>query len=89
MAKKDEKKEAEYIKQGDGFIDVTLTDGRTVHMREPCVKDVKAARKVKGGEEEFASAMICNLCEISPEELDGFTLRNFNRLSEAFELFTI
>jgi hypothetical protein len=79
----------EYIKEVDGAVEVTLTDGRTLRMREPTVRDMKNARKAKGGEEEIATAMICNLCELAPDELDAITLRNFNRLNEAFELFTL
>lgn len=88
---------ADYIEERDGYATITLASPATIggelvdtlRMREPTVGDAKAARRAKGDEEERETIGIANLCEITPKEVDGLTLRNFGRVQEAFQRFTV
>jgi hypothetical protein len=97
MAAAKKEKTPDYIVEHDGFAVITLhspakIDGvkvTEITMREPTVGDDKRTSKFKGDESDRVTFGMSNLCEISPEDIDGLTLRNFNRLAEAFQLFTM
>lgn len=78
------------------YVDVELSrpleiDGTKVsklRMREPTVGDQIAVQKMKGDDTDKELAMMANLCEITPEDVQKLTLRDFRRLQEAFLGFT-
>jgi len=80
------------VKYGDGFADITLsrefdiggTKTTALRMREPTVKDQRAAFKQSDNENDRELAMFANLCEISPGELERLPLRDFAVLQDAF-----
>lgn len=89
-------KENSYLKEGEGFIEVTLSRPAKVHgadvgvlrMREPTVGDQLAADEVKGSDAAKEIAMMANLCEVSPEEIKALPLRDYKRLQAAFVRFS-
>lgn len=80
----------------DGLIDITLKrpieiDGVKVsalRMREPLVADQLASSAAKGGSEEKEIALFANLCEISPDDLQRMTMRDYKQLQQAYMDFT-
>lgn len=79
----------EYIELDGNKATILLTDGSTITMREPTVKDLRAANKSSKSSEDVELSLLANLTELSPAELDALTLRNYGRVQEAFKLFTI
>lgn len=79
----------DYIEIEGNKATIMLTDGNTVVMREPTVKDLRAANKSSKASEEVELSLIANLTELSPAEIDALTLKNYGRVQEAFKLFTI
>jgi len=79
----------DYIELDDGKATITLTDGKTITMREPTVKDLRVANKKSKNSEEVELALIADLCEVAPTDIDALTLKNYGRVQEAFKLFTI
>ncbi|HHW4682637.1 MAG TPA: phage tail assembly protein [Xylella sp.] len=86
----------EYIQEEQGYVRITLVspvniNGTAVHqvrMREPTAGDLKRAFSLPGNESERELRIFSNLMEITPEELEAFSLRNYKRLQEAFQVFT-
>jgi hypothetical protein len=80
------------VKYGDGFADITLsrefsiggTKTKTLRMREPTVKDQRAARMSSDNDAERDLNMFANLCEVAPSELETLPLRDYGRLQDAF-----
>lgn len=78
------------IKNADGSVTIPLnkplkmegTDVKALTMREPTVRDQRAARKLAKDDEEAELALMANLCLVSMEDLDGLTLRDFRRVQE-------
>jgi hypothetical protein len=91
MAKQD------YIKQGDGVADITLTraikidgaDVAVVRMREPKVRDQLLMGAMEGSDADKELAVMANLCTISAADLHEMGLRDYKRLQEAFALFIV
>jgi len=91
----DKKETPEYIEERDGFMYVTLASPATIEgtkldvmkMREPTVGDMRRMQKIKDEAEREIVGM-SDLCEISPKDVEGLSLRNYGRLQEAFALFT-
>jgi hypothetical protein len=67
---------------------VTLTDGKTINMREPKVLDMRAAQKSSKSPEDIELKMFGDLCMMAPSEIDQLSMKNYGRLQEAFRLFT-
>jgi len=86
----------DYLKEGDGFVDITLAREVTVagaklaqlRMREPTVRDLEASQSRGGTEAEQEVAMFANLLEIAPDDVRGLSLKNYIRVQAAFRLFT-
>lgn len=84
-------KTPDYLVHGDGFVDVTLArpltiDGTAlsaIRMREPTVGDQRAA-STKGSDAEQEVAMMANLCQLSPADINRLPLRDYKRLQVAF-----
>lgn len=85
----------EYIKVGDGFVDVTLSRPVSVsgaklavlRMREPLVRDQKAVNKMDGNNADKESTLFANLCDIAPSDMDELPMKDYARLSEAYTSF--
>lgn len=90
-----DKETPSYLKEGDGFVDITLAkpadfggEQRSVlRMREPSVEDQLAASNVKGSSGAQEIAMIANLCEVTPDDIRALKLRNYSRLQAGVMLF--
>lgn len=75
----------------DSHVDVTLTRAieiagmktSTVRMREPSVQDQMAANSMKGTEASKEVAFVANLCDLTPADVSGLSLRNYGRLQAA------
>lgn len=65
---------------------IKLSSGVEVEMREPKVKDM---RLVNGITDELDKeiAMLVNLCEISEDEIDNLSGKDFKKLDEALQDF--
>ena len=78
----------DYIEIDGNKATILLTDGSTIVMREPTVKDLRTANKSSKSSEDVELTLLGNLTERSPAELDELTLKNYGRVQEAFKLFT-
>lgn len=87
---------ATHVTERDGFAEITLTkprnvegtDTAVVRMREPTVADMERFQDDKGTDAQREVRMIANLCEISPDTLRSFPLRDYARLQAGFAVFT-
>lgn len=86
----------EYLKEGDGFIEITLSrpakihgaETRVLRMREPTVRDQLAASEKSGSDAAKEIALMANLCEIAPSDIEALPIRDYKRLQAAFVRFT-
>lgn len=89
------KKTPDWMKEGDGFIDLTLSrplnvDGAkvsTVRMREPTVLDQKVMAKTDGDSTDKEVTFFANLCGLVPSDLDAMPMRDYSRLQTAYMCF--
>lgn len=85
----------EYLKEGDGYIDVTLAKPATINgasvgvirMREPTAGDMETGQKRGKTPAEQEVETFANLCEIAPSDVRTLAFRNYRRLQEAFTVF--
>jgi len=65
---------------------IKLNNGTEVTMREPKVRDM---RLVNGIENELDReiSMLANLCEMSEDEIDDLSGKDFKKLDEALQDF--
>jgi hypothetical protein len=83
--------EKEFLKRGEGVTKITLTRPMSiagakvsvVTMREPLVRDQRAVGKSSGSDEEKELALMSNLCELTPDDIDSLPLRDYKRLQAA------
>lgn len=76
----------------NGFVDIDLSraieiDGakvKTLRMREPTVADQLASEELKGTDAAKELMTLANLCQITPDDLKGLSLRDYKKLQEAF-----
>lgn len=62
------------------------TEVKSVIMREPEVGDQLAVDHIQSaGKSEVA--IIANLCELSPENIERFKMRQYGRLQDAYQAF--
>lgn len=88
---------ADYIAEGAGFADVTLSrpmktesgERSVLRMREPTAADVLAAQDSSGSEGKREVALFANLCEVTPDMVGALPLRDYVRLQAAYALFTV
>ena len=79
----------------DGSIDIQLSKPINVggapvgalRMREPTVADQLAMDKIDGGPAEKEIAIFAMLCMVAPADLHQLTLRDYRKVSKAFESF--
>ena len=71
---------------------VQLKTGRTItelSIREPKVKDMLAAQKqAKGDSAESEIRLIANLAEVTPEDVQELSIRDYNSVQEVLKSFT-
>ncbi|MCT7405607.1 phage tail assembly protein [Aliarcobacter cryaerophilus] len=65
---------------------IELSNGKTVEMREPKVKDVRAVSFEKN-EEERTYLLISNLTGISNDELNELSFKDFRKLDKELQGF--
>ena len=65
---------------------ITLSDGRVVEMREPKVRDIKAVNNITD-EFEKEIALIGNLTEMAPTEVEELSMADFSKLDGALQGF--
>lgn len=90
------KEQKQYLKEGEGFMDITLARPATIsgaktsvlRMREPTVDDQLVLDEMKGTPVQKEINLFANLCEVAPEDIRKLTLRNYRRVQEAWENFT-
>jgi hypothetical protein len=84
-----------YITEGaDGSMTVTLARGFNVSgaktneltLREPSLADQLTSQKL-GTSAESEVALLANLAEVSPDDLRGLKMRDYQRLQEALGFF--
>lgn len=95
MSEGKKNKVGQTIDQADGsklidFSDKPLkidgTDVTKMVMREPVVGDQLAVEQIKSAAESEVN-IIANLCEIAPNVVHGFTMRQYGRLQDAYAAF--
>lgn len=69
-------------------IEIDGTRVKALTMREPTVGDQIAAQEVKGSPAAQEVALVANLCEITPADVQRLTLRDYGRVQEALRGFT-
>lgn len=85
----------EYLKAGEGFVDVTLSRPlnlggskvSVVRMREPLVRDQKAISKSEGDNADKESLLFANLCGLVPADMDEMPMKDYTRLQDAYSSF--
>lgn len=70
----------------DKPLKIDGTDVTKMVMREPTVGDQLAVEHIKSAAESEVN-IIANLCEIAPDAMHGFTMRQYGRLQEAYAAF--
>ena len=86
-----------YLEETEGSIKIQLKtpisiDGAevsTLSMREPTVQDQLDVDSMKGTPANKEVSMLANLCEISPDDVKQMKMRNYRRLQEAYEVFSV
>ena len=66
--------------------EIKLSNGKTIKMREPKVRDMKIINNIKN-EFEKELTLIVNLTEMTPNEVDELSLKDFNKIDEALKSF--
>jgi len=66
--------------------EIKLSNGQVVKMREPKVKDMRLLKDIDDREEKEIR-LICNLCEISTDEIEELTLADYGKLQEGLKGF--
>ncbi|MGF6591075.1 phage tail assembly protein [Pseudomonas sp. 2835] len=56
-----------------------------LHLRAPTVRDVRAAGATAGGDDEQRElALFASLAEVGTKDLEGLTLKDYNRLQAGY-----
>ncbi|WOE69081.1 phage tail assembly protein [Hydrogenimonas thermophila] len=66
--------------------EIKLSNGQVVKMREPKVKDMKLVKDVEDDFEREIK-LIVNLTEMTPEEVENLSMKDFNKLDKALQDF--
>lgn len=71
-------------------INIDTANIQVLTMREPTVQDLLVAEMQTKGQSNAVMeiTMFANLCSITPDQIKSLTLKDFNRVQGAFELFT-
>jgi hypothetical protein len=82
----------EFIKYGDEGADITLsksvtidgTEVKALRMREPTVKDQRAARRLAEDPEETEVTLFSSLCGVTADTINNLKMRDYQRLQAAY-----
>lgn len=96
MSNDKKKKPSDYVTEGAGFNDVTLSrpasisgaQVSSIRMREPTVDDQVNYQDTAGNDAAREVTMFANLCEVAPEDIRRLPLRDYLRLQASYTLFT-
>jgi len=66
--------------------EIKLSNGQVVKMREPKVKDMKLVKDVEDDFEREIK-LIVNLTEMTPQEVENLSMKDFNKLDKALQDF--
>ena len=66
--------------------EIKLSNGQIVKMREPKVKDMKLVKYVEDDFEREIK-LIVNLTEMTPEEVENLSMKDFNKFDKALQDF--
>jgi hypothetical protein len=92
MAKK---QTPEWLKEGPGYVDITLSRETTiggakmkvVRMREPTVGDQEVMMEMEGSDTAKEIHIAANLCDMSPDDIRKLPLRDWKRINTAYAGF--
>jgi hypothetical protein len=56
-------------------------------IRRPKVRDQLAAEKAKGSDSEKEIALLANLCEVAPSDIEAMDLVDYKALTEKYRSF--
>ncbi|WP_456390585.1 phage tail assembly protein [Hydrogenimonas sp.] len=65
---------------------IELSNRKTVEMREPLVRDMKVVSKITD-DLEREIALLSNLTEMTPDEIESLTMADFNKLDKELQGF--
>ena len=65
---------------------IKLSDGKTIEMREPKVRDMRVVAR-ETNEQEQEIKLISNLTGLTAEEMDDLSLKDYARFGEALKDF--
>lgn len=90
------KNPSDFVKEGPGYSDITLSrpakingaEQSVIRMREPTVADQEAFQDSKESEATREITAFANLCEVAPNDIRALPLRDYHRLQAAYTLFT-
>lgn len=66
--------------------EIVLSNGKTVKMREPKVRDMKISLEAKT-EAEQEIKLIGNLTNLTPDEMDDLSFKDYTSLQKALKGF--
>lgn len=78
--------EQEFADLPNGNKQVVLSDGTTVEMRKPKVKDVRLVKHIKD-DEDRELAFLCNLTMITETDMGDKDLKDYRKLQKVLESF--
>lgn len=68
-------------------IKVSGAEVDKLEMREPKVRDMLAADKSKGSDAEKEIAMFAALCEVTPDEIQELSMKDYTAVQKVYESF--
>jgi|GEM_PF-2877606 len=76
-----DKKKKDYVVNADGSVSVKIDD-KNITIREPVVRDRLAVADIKSVD-VIEITLLSNLTGLTIDEIEGFTWKNFHKLSQA------
>jgi len=96
MSTREKKNPADFVTEGVGYNDITLSRPATVggasvstiRMREPIVEDQENFQDFGRTDAAREITTFANLCEVAPHDIRKLPLRDYARLQASYALFT-
>lgn len=67
--------------------EIKLSDGRTIKMREPKVRDMRIAETDSKSKADEELKLIGNLTNLTPDEIDDLSVKDYLQLQKAMKGF--
>lgn len=67
--------------------EIVLSNGKTVKMREPKVRDMKIASADTASQADQEIKLIGNLTNLSPDEMDDLSFKDYTTLQKTLKGF--